>query len=66
MSGVIVGVLITDIAENALNRLDIPAFYQCIVHGLREGSEQSRLGDRRSWARISKGEPALAGQIPRA
>ncbi|RUW96285.1 L-arabinose ABC transporter permease AraH, partial [Mesorhizobium sp. M8A.F.Ca.ET.059.01.1.1] len=34
MSGVIVGVLIMGIAENAMNLLNIPAFYQYIVRGV--------------------------------
>lgn len=34
MSGVIVGVMIMGIAENAMNLLNIPAFYQYIVRGL--------------------------------
>ncbi|MBN9245307.1 MAG: L-arabinose ABC transporter permease AraH [Mesorhizobium sp.] len=34
MSGVIVGVLIMGIAENVMNLLNIPAFYQYIVRGL--------------------------------
>ena len=34
MSGVIVGVLIMGIAENVMNLLDIPAFYQYIVRGV--------------------------------
>lgn len=33
MSGVIVGVMIMGIAENAMNLLNIPAFYQYIVRG---------------------------------
>lgn len=34
MSGVIVGVMIMGIAENAMNLLNIPAFYQYIVRGV--------------------------------
>jgi L-arabinose transport system permease protein len=34
MSGVIVGVMIMGIAENAMNLLNIPAFYQYIVRGI--------------------------------
>ena len=34
MSGVIVGVLIMGIAENVMNLLNIPAFYQYIVRGV--------------------------------
>ncbi len=34
MSGVIVGVLIMGIAENVMNLLNIPAFYQYIVRGI--------------------------------
>lgn len=34
MTGVIVGVMILGIAENAMNLLNIPAFYQYIVRGL--------------------------------
>ncbi|MFV0293963.1 MAG: L-arabinose ABC transporter permease AraH [Paracoccus sp. (in: a-proteobacteria)] len=34
MSGVIVGVMIMGIAENAMNLLNIPAFYQYIVRGM--------------------------------
>lgn len=34
MTGVIIGVMIMGIAENAMNLLNIPAFYQYIVRGL--------------------------------